>query len=241
MLCGLLSSCRGQGGSLIAACGLLFEAASLCRARALGCTCHGLCGTWIVSARHRLSSCGAGAWLLRGTWCLPGSGMEPVSPAFTGRVFSRQVWLEEEIPHLLAPRFAASGYMRTHAHTNTHTQDYHTAHTAHMHATQHTHTGAHMYTRSYTHRVPTPQTRHTCTPHNTCTRTCTHRAPTPPSHMHTHVHTHSCTLTEPPHHHAHMHTHMYTHTTVHTQSSHTAHAIHAHTHVYTHTGPPHHT
>lgn len=35
LLCGLLSSCRGQGGCLIAACGLLFEAASRCRARAL--------------------------------------------------------------------------------------------------------------------------------------------------------------------------------------------------------------
>ena len=35
------------------------------------------CGT-------RLSSCGPGAQLLRGVWDLPGSGIEPVSPASSG-------------------------------------------------------------------------------------------------------------------------------------------------------------
>ena len=33
---------------------------------------------------HRLSSCGARASLLRGTWDLPGPGLEPVSPALAG-------------------------------------------------------------------------------------------------------------------------------------------------------------
>ena len=34
---------------------------------------------------HRLSSRGARAWLLPGTWDLPGSGLEPVSPALGRR------------------------------------------------------------------------------------------------------------------------------------------------------------
>ena len=34
---------------------------------------------------RRLSSCGARAQLLRGTWDLPGPGLEPVCPALTGR------------------------------------------------------------------------------------------------------------------------------------------------------------
>ena len=34
---------------------------------------------------RRLSSCGAGAWLLRGTWDLPIPGIEPVSLALAGR------------------------------------------------------------------------------------------------------------------------------------------------------------
>ena len=33
---------------------------------------------------HRLSSCGARAYLLCGMWDLPGPGLEPVSPALAG-------------------------------------------------------------------------------------------------------------------------------------------------------------
>ena len=33
---------------------------------------------------RRLSSCGSGAWLLRGMWDLPRPGLEPVSPALAG-------------------------------------------------------------------------------------------------------------------------------------------------------------
>ena len=33
----------------------------------------------------RLSNCGSRAQLLRGTWDLPGPGLEPVSPALAGR------------------------------------------------------------------------------------------------------------------------------------------------------------
>ena len=38
--------------------------------------------------KHRLSSCGPQAWLLRGTWDLPRPGIEPVSPAWAGRFLS---------------------------------------------------------------------------------------------------------------------------------------------------------
>ena len=62
---------------------------SFCGARALGVrasvvVAHGLssCGSW--APEHRLSSCGARAYLLRGMWDLPGPGLEPVSPALTG-------------------------------------------------------------------------------------------------------------------------------------------------------------
>ena len=77
----------------VAACGLSLVAASgglSCGAQALGTrasvvVAHRLssCGTWALECR--LSSCGAWAYLLCGTWDLPGSGIEPVSPAFAGR------------------------------------------------------------------------------------------------------------------------------------------------------------
>ena len=40
------------------------------------------CGTRALE--RRLSSCGARAYLLHGTWDLPGPGLEPVSPALAG-------------------------------------------------------------------------------------------------------------------------------------------------------------
>ena len=40
------------------------------------------CGLWAVE--HRLSSCGAWAYLLCGMWDLPGPGFEPMSPALAG-------------------------------------------------------------------------------------------------------------------------------------------------------------
>ena len=58
------SSC-GTRASVVVARGI-----SSCGSRALG---------------RRLSSCGARAKLLRGMWDLPGSGLEPVSPALEGR------------------------------------------------------------------------------------------------------------------------------------------------------------
>ena len=65
---------------------------SRCRAWALGHAGFSSCSTWVSSCgsqalEHRLSSCGARAQLLRSMWDLPGSEIEPVSPAFVGRFF----------------------------------------------------------------------------------------------------------------------------------------------------------
>ena len=38
-----------------------------------------------VVVEHRLCSCGAQGYLPRGMWDLPGSGIEPMSPALQGR------------------------------------------------------------------------------------------------------------------------------------------------------------
>ena len=40
------------------------------------------CGSWALECR--LSSCGAQALLLHGTWDLPGPGIEPASRALSG-------------------------------------------------------------------------------------------------------------------------------------------------------------
>ena len=40
------------------------------------------CGSWALE--RRLGSCGARAYLLHGMWDLPGSGLEPLSPALAG-------------------------------------------------------------------------------------------------------------------------------------------------------------
>ena len=63
--------------------------ASRCRARALGTwasviVAGELCSCGSRAPERRLSSCGAGALLLRGMWDLPGPGLEPVSPALAG-------------------------------------------------------------------------------------------------------------------------------------------------------------
>ena len=53
----------------------LFSGFSCCKERAL---------------EHSLRSCGTRAWLLQGTWDLPGSGIEPVSPALAGGFFTTE-------------------------------------------------------------------------------------------------------------------------------------------------------
>ena len=65
------------GATFVAVHGLLIAVASRCRARALG--------AWAsVVVACGLSSCGTQAWLLCGTWDLPGPGLEPMSPALAG-------------------------------------------------------------------------------------------------------------------------------------------------------------
>ena len=59
------------GFPLVVVSGLLFAVASLV-------------------VEHGLSSCGTWAQSLRGMWDLPGSGIEPVSPALAGRFFTTE-------------------------------------------------------------------------------------------------------------------------------------------------------
>ena len=59
---------------------------SCCRAQALGLMGFSSCSSQALE--HRLSSCGAWAKLLRGMWDLPGPGIEPVSPALVGGLFT---------------------------------------------------------------------------------------------------------------------------------------------------------
>ena len=69
---GAFSSCGKQGPLLIAVRGPLSIAASLVAEHRL--------------QTHRLSNCGPRAQLLRGMWDPPRPGLEPVSPALTGRL-----------------------------------------------------------------------------------------------------------------------------------------------------------
>ena len=78
-----------RGYSSLQCVGFSLGGFSCCKARALGVRASvvvalGLssCGSWALE--HRLSSCGAGASLLRGMWDLPGPGLEPMSPALAG-------------------------------------------------------------------------------------------------------------------------------------------------------------
>ena len=61
---------------------------SWCEARALGCTGFVNCGSQALE--RGLSHCDAQASLLHGMWTLPGSGIEPVSPALAGRFFTTE-------------------------------------------------------------------------------------------------------------------------------------------------------
>ena len=50
----------------------------------------GLEGCGSQALEHRLSSCDAWARLLYGLWDLPGSGIEPVTAALSGRFFTTE-------------------------------------------------------------------------------------------------------------------------------------------------------
>ena len=51
---------------------------------------HGLSSCGSRALEHRLSGCGAQAYLLCGMRDLPGSGIEPVSPALAGSFFTTE-------------------------------------------------------------------------------------------------------------------------------------------------------
>ena len=87
MLRRLFSSCSNQ--RLLSSCGAQVSHCggfSCCQARALGCMGCISCGSWALE--HRLNSWGAQTQLLRGMWDFPHPGIEPVSPALTGRFFT---------------------------------------------------------------------------------------------------------------------------------------------------------
>ena len=52
--------------------------------RSTGSRCAGFSSCGSRALECRLSSCGPRAWLLCGTWDLPGPGLEPVSPELAG-------------------------------------------------------------------------------------------------------------------------------------------------------------
>ena len=56
---------------------------SLCRAQVPGHAGFSSCGSWVLECV--LSSCGSWASLPCGTWNFPRSGIEPMSPALSGR------------------------------------------------------------------------------------------------------------------------------------------------------------
>ena len=93
LLCWLVPSCElraavSWGGPLGVVCRLLIQVASLvAEAQAPGHTGFS-CGS--QGQDCRLNCCGPRAELLCGTWDLPRSGTEPVSPALTGRFFTTE-------------------------------------------------------------------------------------------------------------------------------------------------------
>ena len=58
---------------------------SRCGAGAVGRLGFSSCGSRVLE--HRLSNCGAQAYLLCGMWGIPGSGIEPMSLALAGGFF----------------------------------------------------------------------------------------------------------------------------------------------------------
>ena len=78
-----------RGYTLVVVRGLLIVVASLVAEHgALGHAGFSGCGSWALE--HRLNSCGPQAQLLRSMWGLPGSGIQPMSPALAGRFFTTE-------------------------------------------------------------------------------------------------------------------------------------------------------
>ena len=94
LLCRFFSSC-GEWG-LLCGCGAQASHPGDFSLRSTGSTVRGLhsCSTW--------------AYLLRGTWDLLRSGIEPMSPAQAGRFFTTESLGNPFSPYLLGPRSVAS-------------------------------------------------------------------------------------------------------------------------------------
>ena len=89
--CGELSSLRCAGFSLW----------WLLLLRSTGSRHTGFSSCGSPALERRLSSCGAWALLLRGTWDLPGPGLEPVSPALAGGFTGRWHCTNREVPSVI--------------------------------------------------------------------------------------------------------------------------------------------
>ena len=89
-LCELVSSCGEWGTTPVAGCWFLLLRSTGSRACgwASVVVAHGLNRGGFQAPEHRLSSCGAQAQLLHGTWDLPGSEVKPVSPPLAGGLFT---------------------------------------------------------------------------------------------------------------------------------------------------------
>ena len=89
LLLGLFSSC-GEWGYLSSCCVQASHCSgfSCCEAQALGCTGFSGCGSRALE--DSLHSCGTEASLLSSMWDLPGSGIEPTSPALAGRLYTTE-------------------------------------------------------------------------------------------------------------------------------------------------------
>ena len=70
------------GHSCVGASGLLITVAPRAEEHGLQSVGFSGCGPWALG--HRLASCAARAYWLRGMWDLPSPGIEPVSPASAG-------------------------------------------------------------------------------------------------------------------------------------------------------------
>ena len=90
LLLGLWLVSEGRGSPLAVVRGLLVAVASLVEGPRLCLGCTGVIACGSPALELRISSCGARAYLLHGMWDLPGSGIEPVSPALAGGFFATE-------------------------------------------------------------------------------------------------------------------------------------------------------
>ena len=89
----LLGLCRCVGFSLVEANGgyCLVAVSRLGIGAASFAAEHSRCGVWASAVAARgLNRCGAWAQLLQRMWDLPRSGIEPVSPALAGKLFTTE-------------------------------------------------------------------------------------------------------------------------------------------------------